>query len=253
MLSIKAIWLLGIVVMSVIPTILAQQRQFENTLHNASPAIESETPKGIAPKAFADKFRFEIVGGPSMCFFTRGELPDQVPFYRYTLALATSYPLSKSLDVEAKILWEPKGALREYWGSDYGLEHLLYKQGFKLDYLTLALTVDYYVDCDRRLYVGGGASLGWLTRQWNFTDRYDTEGNHVDAYKAKEYTFRKFEAGLVANIGYRRPVWKKTLINIQLIGNFGITDVLKKFTPDPYPYPYSNANLALLLGIGVGR
>jgi hypothetical protein len=123
----------------------------------------------------------------------------------------------------------------------------------RLDYLTLALTANYYVDCDRRLYVGGGASLGWLTSQWTFTDRYDEAGSHVDAYRAKAYAYTKFEAGLIANIGYRRQLWKKTLINIQVLGNFGITDVTRKFNPDPYPDPSSNANLALLVGIGVHR
>lgn len=230
----------------------AQQRSQENTLHNLQPVTEQ--PKDSASHPVAGKLLFELTGGPTTCFFTRGYVEDQVMFHRYTLGLAASYPVSRLLDVEVKALWEAKGYMVEYFGVDYGLSSgLFYKQGVYLDYLTLALTADYYVDCDRRLYVGGGASLGWLVRQWNFTDEYDRDGNHVVSYDAEAFAFRSIEAGLVANVGYRRQVWRKIHANIQVLGNFGVTDVMKKFDPDPYPRPFSNANIALLIGIGFGR
>ena len=148
---------------------------------------------------------------------------------------------------------EPKGSLTKYRSANYSPEDLMYKQGVKLDYLTLALTINYYIDCEHRLYIGAGAGVGMLTRQWNFTYMYDNDGKKVSSYAVEEYAYRKFEMGLIANVGYRRHVWKNMLVNVQAFGNFGITDVTKKFDPDPYPTASNNTNVAFLIGIGFGR
>lgn len=196
----------------------------------------------------AQRFLFEFSGGPALCTSHGTELPGKFPLLRYTIALGASYRLSEKLDIDARLLWEAKGIIHQYWGPDYDGMYAKVHQGFELDYITLTPTISYYVDCDRRLFIAVGLSVSRLVQGNAFTYYYVENDELTDSFFADASdTFKKFDLGATAIIGYRRQVSRKVAINAQLFGNLGFIHIFS----EPHNRPFRNANLALLLGITI--
>lgn len=214
------------------------------SLHKADATIKSDTVKA----KLDNKLIFEFSGGPSLGMTYGTTLPGKFPLLRYTVALGGSYLLSKNFGVDGKLLWEAKGSVQEYWGTDNDGMRAKVHQGYDQDYLTLALSAFYYIDCHRRLFVAGGLSASQLIDSKAFTYYYSENDELVDSYRADAATsFKKFDFGALAIVGYRRKIAKKVLITAQVLGNLGMIHVYS----EPHEKPVRNANLALLLGIGI--
>jgi hypothetical protein len=198
------------------------------------------------------KMLFEIAAGPGVCTTWRDQYyQDQIPFWRYAIGLGVNRSIGPRLEIGTKLLWEAKGSRMQHVYPLYFPQQSDYVQGTRMNYITLAVMVQCFMDRKHRTYGGLGVSGGWLTHDENYTYFYDINGKLTDYYQSGIYdTFVNFEAGLIATAGYRLRLAGSLFLNFQVIGNLGVTDIEVDFEP-LNTYPLSNANLMLLIGIGI--
>lgn len=191
----------------------------------------------------------ELMAGPGIAMFY-GVDDGKIPYWRYTLAIGSSLRVSKDLDVDAKLLWEAKGFKTEWWGVNNQLQQRVrYIQGQETNYLTLAIGLSYFVDCDRRLFINGGFGMSRLIGKWSYTYEYNEEGSVLSRYRGDaQNSFKNYDLGLTCSIGYRRFVVGHMLFTTQLFGNLGLIHVYRD--RQHYLGPVRNANLALMIGVG---
>jgi hypothetical protein len=200
------------------------------------------------------KMMFSIGGGPAVSTFYREKYLDhQVPFFRYGLGVNFIRSIGKRFAFGSSLLWEAKGSKSDYPPLKYSTDPLgdtRYVQGWRLNYLTLALTGQYFFDSKHRFYGGLGVSLGYLVKNEGFTYNYDTNGDFTYQLRSAGKDIRDFEAGLIATIGYNHRVGKKVFLCSQLIGNLGVTD-LDYDLRWTNTYPKSNASAMLMIAVGL--
>ena len=186
-------------------------------------------------------------------FYREKYLDHQVPFFRYGLGVSFMHSIRKKIAINSSLLWEAKGSKSDYPPLKYSPDPMgdtRYVQGWRLNYLTLALTGQYFFDSKHRFYGGLGVSLGYLVKNEGFTYNYDTNGDFTYQLRSVGKDIRDFEAGLIATAGYNHRLGKKLFLCSQLIGNLGVTN-LDYDLPSTNRYPKSNASVMLMIGIGI--
>jgi hypothetical protein len=200
------------------------------------------------------KMLFEFVAGPSVSTTWRDKYyyDTQVPYWRYSIGLGFNHSLSRRFELGTKLLWEGKGNRWENFPDPDGSSSRFSIQGYKFNYITMALSVHYFLDRKHRSYGGLGLSGGLLVHDENYFYAYDQpNGTLVDYTESMiDDIYVRFEAGLIATAGYRFVLPGNLFLNLQVIGNLGFTDIEEDFAPIN-TYPMSNANISLLIGIGI--
>jgi hypothetical protein len=176
-------------------------------------------------------------------------------FFRYSLGVNFIRSIRGRFAFGSSLLWEAKGSKSDYPPRKYSSDPLgntRYVQGWRLNYLTLALTGQYFFDSKHRFYGGLGMSVGYLVKNQGYTYNYDINGDFTYEFRSAGNDIRDFEAGFIAAIGYNHRVGKKVFLCSQLIGNLGVTN-LDYDLPSTNRYPNSNASVMLMIGIGIAH
>lgn len=202
------------------------------------------------------RMMFSFSVGPDICTFYREKyLDSQVPFFRYAAGIGFMYSLRKRFAVGSSLLYEAKGDQSDYAPLKYSTDpagDTRHVMGSRLDYVTLTLNAQYFFDSRHRFYGGLGMSVGVLAKEQVYSYFYDTNGDFIYQYMNASDYLDRFEAGLIATIGYRHRLGKTLFLSSQLIGNLGITSI-EPDVPEYNAHPMSNANLILLIGIGIAH
>ena len=193
----------------------------------------------------------ELIGGPSLSSYWGKNRPkEQVAYWTYFFGGGAAHSFNHRLEINAKFLFERKGNKMDYVTTLYDENNVAttyrFIQGTELDYLTCLLNLKYYIDQKERFYGGVGGFLSSLQKSMTYTEAQVLQGGGTSYYYSQDGSYNDFDFGISAITGYRIQFRPKLFLNLQLIGNLGLSDIVKSEIPTEGPTKCFN----LSLGVG---
>lgn len=210
----------------------------------------------LMPGKFIKQIQFFV--GPNISnFWGNNSIQNQVINVQHCVGLGISHRVSKSLDLQAKLLWELKGSKMELQTTFYDQNNQPLTSSFiigtRLEYLTGSFIFNYYFDERHKFYSGVGLGLSYLLIQESYAKEFDiSTGNQISYYKFRTTEYRDLDAGCVAALGFNQKLGIKTFFTIQLLGNIGIVDIINPDVPN-MSRPVRNYSVSLLIGITINN
>ncbi|MBX2965158.1 MAG: outer membrane beta-barrel protein [Cyclobacteriaceae bacterium] len=240
--------------------------------------LQAQSPQDLKlpePKRFIDKI--EIFAGPSLSFnygnkFIENYKDDNIESNRfvkmgYSIGVGVYHPLSDRIDFNLRLQYDQKGRKTELnTPSNPPSIRRLGIKNYNYNYLTVSLAPRISVGINKRFFISVGAYCSKIQAVKGYEKITDSEGQIFleDTFKGRFFedtnndggvysitwipglqSFETYDIGGVLSIGYSLPIGENHILTIQIIDNYGLTNINKD---KPYGQEEKNHNIQLLLG-----
>lgn len=221
------------------------------------------------PKRFIEKVEFVIGGG--LCFnygnmfienyrseFANGNFVTNTRLMKpgFSVGLGVYHPINDKIDINVRLLWEQKG-YRSELNTTLSTGREFRESDYSYHYFTVPVAAKLFIDKKKRFAISLGGYLSQISSVWttekfyntldntrtssSFTGRtlvaFDVNGGiNTASFIPGLQGFAEYDYGATLGFSYNLRLAEKHLLAIQVIDNFGLTNVNKmNFTAIPSP------------------